>query len=96
MRYCGRQFEESELEFIKEVITHTPDLTRYQLSKLACEKLGWRRPDGKLKDMSCRVALLRMESDGLIQLPKPRRAKPITYGNHPEIEKAVLFPDHVI
>jgi hypothetical protein len=34
--------------------------------------LDWHRPDGGLKDMSCRVAMLRMQDDGLIQLPSPR------------------------
>jgi hypothetical protein len=33
---------------------------------------SWRRPDGQLKDMSCRVAMLRMQNDGLIHLPPPR------------------------
>jgi hypothetical protein len=30
------------------------------------------RADGRLKDMSCRVAMLRMQEDGLIRLPPPR------------------------
>ena len=54
--------------------------------------MNWRRGEGKLKDMSCRVALLRMQTDGLITLPPPRRAKPVTYRAHPEIEQAVLEP----
>jgi hypothetical protein len=33
------------------------------------EELDWRRGNGGLKDMSCRVALLRMQADGLISLP---------------------------
>lgn len=35
----------------------------------------WVKPDGKLKDMSCRVAMLRMEKDGLIKLPPSTRTK---------------------
>ena len=31
-----------------------------------------RKPDGGLKEMSCRVALLRMQQDGLLRLPPPR------------------------
>ena len=57
-----------------------------------CEGLGWRRPSGELKDMSCRVALLRMEVDGLIRLPPPRNAKPVSYVKHPDIESAVDRP----
>jgi len=37
-----------------------------------CDALSWHRPDGRRKDMSARVALLRMERDGLIALPPPR------------------------
>jgi hypothetical protein len=37
-----------------------------------CETFDWRKPDGSLKDMSCRVALLRMHREGLIELPAPR------------------------
>ena len=39
---------------------------------MTCEQLGWRRSDGRLKEMSCRVAMLRMQHDGLITLPPPR------------------------
>ena len=42
--------------------------------------------------MSCRVALLRMQADGLITLPPPRHAKGATYRAHPNIERAVLEP----
>lgn len=92
MRYCGREFEPSEIEFIQRAIASTANLSRYKLSTLACEKFNWRRVDGKLKDMSCRVALLRMQADGLIQLPPAKWAKPVTYGHHPDIEKAVVEP----
>ena len=42
--------------------------------------------------MSCRVALLRMQADGLVKLPPPRWARPVTYLEHPHIERAVLPP----
>jgi len=35
--------------------------------------VDWRKPDGSLKDMSCRVALLRLHREGVIELPAPRR-----------------------
>ena len=71
MRYCGRDFSASELEFIRTLIADSPSAHRMRLSQLVCEALNWRRPDGRLKDMSCRVAMLRMQDDGLIQLPPP-------------------------
>jgi len=69
--YCGRLFSAAELAGIRELIVDHPGLNRAQLSRLVCERLEWRRPDGRLKDMSCRVAMLRMAADGLLDLPLP-------------------------
>jgi hypothetical protein len=71
MRYCGRDFSASQIEFIRDLIADHPSAHRARLSRLVCEALDWRRQDGRLKDMSCRVAMLRMQDDGLIQLPPP-------------------------
>jgi uncharacterized protein DUF4338 len=54
------------------MIADNPEATRAGLSRLVCERLGWRRGNGRLKDMNCRVAMLRMQDDGLLQLPPPR------------------------
>jgi hypothetical protein len=72
VRYCGRDFPNAELQRIKRLITDNPESRRAALSRLVCDMLDWRRPDGRMKDMSCRVAMLRMQDDGLIQLPAPR------------------------
>ena len=72
MRYCGRDFTADELCSIRELIADHPTATRALVSRLVCERLDWRRVDGRLKDMSCRVALLRMHDDALIELPPPR------------------------
>ena len=71
MRYCGRDFSEAELTFIRTLIAEDSRRTRADLSRLACQAMHWLKPDGGLKDMSCRVAMLRMQDDGLIQLPPP-------------------------
>lgn len=68
-RYCGRNFTTEEINQIRHLITSNPELKRKPLSRLVCNQLRWLRPDGKLKDMSCRVAMLRMEKHGLIALP---------------------------
>jgi uncharacterized protein DUF4338 len=72
MRYCGRPFTSSELQGIRQLIADNPAATRAHLSRLVCERLGWRCHNGRLKDMNCRVAMLRMQDDGLLQLPPPR------------------------
>ena len=78
MRYCGRDFSEAELTLIKTLIIDDPGRSRAALSRLTCQALNWLKPDGGLKEMSCRVAMLRMQEDGLIQLPSPRNLRPIT------------------
>ena len=75
-RYCGRDFSLKELDKIRELIAEDANHTRAALSRLTCEALNWIKPDGGLKDMSCRVAMLRMAEDGLISLPPPRRKPP--------------------
>jgi hypothetical protein len=77
-RYCGRDFSEEELHLIKALVTEDANRTRADLSRLTCQILHWLKPDGGLKDMSCRVAMLRMQQDGLIQLPPPRCQRPQT------------------
>lgn len=72
IRYCGRDFTHDELEIIRGIITQDPERRRAEISRLVCQALGWYKPDGGLKDMSCRVVLLRMQNDGLITLPAPR------------------------
>lgn len=72
VRYVGRIFSATDIAIIRTIIA---DRERYpnrkRISVAVCEALAWHRPDGRLKDMSCRVALLRMHDDGLIELPPP-------------------------
>jgi Domain of unknown function (DUF4338) len=91
MRYCGRHFEPAEIELIRELLK-TPQINRDRLSRSVCERLNWRRDNGGLKDMSCRVGVKRMQADRLISLPPPRNAKPLAYRSYPHIEQAVLEP----
>lgn len=75
-RYCGRDFNEDEIRQIRQLIISNPGFHRAELSRHVCRILQWLKPDGGLKDMSCRVAMLRMHKDGIINLPPPRKAKP--------------------
>ena len=67
-RYCGRDFSTADLAHIQELLRRQPALNRARLSRQVCQDLGWLNGGGQLKAMSCRVALLRMEKDGLLQL----------------------------
>lgn len=93
MRYCGRDFTPADLDAIRALIAAAPQATRAELSRQVCQSLGWHKPDGAHKAMSCRVAMLRMEADGLLTLPPPRngngnrraylRRTPATDPGHP-------------
>ena len=71
-RYCGRDFSSGEIETIRAIVARDPGNSRTAISRLVCEALQWYKPDGGLKDMSCRVAMLRMCESGLISLPPSR------------------------
>jgi hypothetical protein len=70
-RYCGREFSSADLAHIRELLQLQPVLGRVALSRRVCQDLGWLNALGQPKEMSARVALLRMEQDGLVQLPAP-------------------------
>lgn len=59
-RYCGRDFHTDEVALIRHLIAEDPDRTRAELSRLTCRALKGCKTDGGLKEMSARVAMLRM------------------------------------
>lgn len=75
-RYCGRPFTADELQTIRSLIDTHPTASRAQLSRQVCVRFDWRKPNGELKDMTCRVAMLRMQADGLFTLPAAKRCPP--------------------
>ena len=72
-RFCGRDFSPLETDMIRRLIADNPRANRAQLSRLVCQELNWLKPDGLLKEMSCRVAMIRMQDRGLIDLPVPTK-----------------------
>ena len=97
-RYCGRDFTPKELDQIRSLIKQNPKFNRRRLSIEVCRMFQWLKPDGKLKDMSCRVAMLRMEKDGLIQLPpsfrKKQPVRKIEFTSATDPQCLVSFPVH--
>ena len=76
MVVCGQEFSEQLLERINALLVEQPQLSRRALSRQVCEWLEWHTRDGRLKQMSCRVALRKLERAGVLQLPPPRAAPP--------------------
>lgn len=70
--YCAREFSADDIQTIRDLIAQDQKLQRSALSRKLCQLWGWIKPNGELKDMTCRVALLRMQADGLITLPPSR------------------------
>jgi|APEBP8051073403_1049400.scaffolds.fasta_scaffold00966_2 hypothetical protein len=74
--YCGRHFTLDELQTLRHLIEAHPSASRAQLSRQGCVLLDWFKPNGELKDMACRVAMLRLQADGLFTLPAAQRRAP--------------------
>ena len=70
--YCGRSISPDDIETVRALISQDPNLTRAALSRKLCVLWQWLKPNGELKDMTCWVALARMQEDGLIVLPPSR------------------------
>lgn len=69
MLIAGRDFSEEILARIRSRVAGDPMLTRTALSREVCTWMGWQGDDGQPKDMSCRVALLKLSRRGFIELP---------------------------
>lgn len=75
-RYRGRTIDGEQLGFLREFIAAHPDSSRWKLSRQLCEALGWKQPNGALRDVVCRGLLLLLERAGEIALPPVRRHIP--------------------
>jgi len=74
MQIAGRRLTEQDLERIRARVGAGSGMTRTALSRTVCEELDWRGANGRLKEMSCRIVLLKLERRGLIKLPPARSA----------------------
>jgi hypothetical protein len=67
---CGQEFTPAIVGRLQQTLEREPELSRTAVSRRVCEWLDWRSPNGHLKEMSCRVALARLDRAGIIQLPE--------------------------
>ena len=72
----GQNFSKEILDRIRGTIFENPDISRRKLSLFVCEWLNWRSANGALKEMSCRLALLKLHRCGLISLPETYASPP--------------------
>ena len=70
MKICGQEFGGETIVRIRELIG--TGLSRTRLSQEVCRLLDWKNAAGKLKEMSCRIALRTLHEKGKIVLPEAR------------------------
>jgi len=93
---CGQEFSPAIVTRLQQTLHREPELSRSELSRRVCEWLEWRSPNGEWKEMSCRVALGKLDRAGVIQLPSvatfpaPRPAPPRRRGPFPQPVKRSL------
>jgi hypothetical protein len=68
VRAAGREFSDQDIGLIQQIIDAGVGLSRRALSRVICEQLEWRCQAGRLKEMSCRVALLKLRRQGKLRL----------------------------
>lgn len=68
---CSKPFFQEDLDTLHQILNDNPTETRSGLSRIICQRFGWFSPNGQLKHMSCKVAMLKLHRVGLIKLPSP-------------------------
>lgn len=66
----GRHFDEAMIGRIQAAVDAAPGISRRALSRQVCAWMSWRSPNGKLRDMACRTALLDLDRKGVLKLPQ--------------------------
>jgi hypothetical protein len=69
MWLSGQWFGAEVVARIAAAVKTDPAISRRALSRRVCEWLDWRAPDGRLREMSCRTALLELQRRGGVELP---------------------------
>lgn len=72
-RFCGRQFSVEDVSLIQEVVDTCGGISRNELANTVCELLGWKRPNGRLKNRECLQLLVQLEGKGILELPDKRQ-----------------------
>jgi hypothetical protein len=67
VQICGQEFSPALVKRLQGTLESEPGLSRTALSRRVCGWLDWRSPNGHWKEMSCRVALARLERAGMIR-----------------------------
>ena len=72
MKIFGFEFGKEWIERIRAAMLEEPQISRAGLSRRLCEWLGWRSVTGQLRELDARKVLLKLEHEGMIELPSAR------------------------
>ncbi len=93
MQLCGREFTAATIAQIKGTLRVEPSLSRRALSLRVCEWLQWRAPNGRVKEVSCRKALVELDRRGVIVLPAPQEFCFKRSGPQPLTDRLIDLPE---
>jgi hypothetical protein len=69
----GRRLDAGSIAEIQSVILANPTWSRRRIADELVNRWDWRNGAGRLKDMSCRLMLARLDELGLVRLPARRK-----------------------
>lgn len=82
IRYRNVSLGPDELRWLRGAAEGGSSLTVSEVAAIACSRFGWMRPNGEPAISSCTVFLRRLESRGLLRLPRPPRPLRATGRRH--------------
>lgn len=90
MRNIAGRFTEEIVKRINAYVKRGKRLTRSKLSRKVCEWLQWKGINGEAKEVSCRIALLKLHRKGIIDLPA---ANPVSFKRKRDEEEKIFWTE---
>ena len=72
-QFCGQDVSDQQIGEIAEITKTFARLSRTELANTICELFSWKRVNGKLKSVECRLFLEQLTEKGVISLPECRK-----------------------
>jgi hypothetical protein len=93
--HVGRTIDRAELELIRETVELLPSLSLRELAETLSDLLGWYTATGTRKWQACQGLLERLETEGLVRLPKKKGAPPRSVRQGPALTERTQPRDPV-
>ncbi len=69
MRIFGLDFTSDTIQRVRKWLDDSPSISRRSLARHICQLMDWKAASGKLKETTCRKALVVLDDQGIIDLP---------------------------